>query len=144
MSLTSTYPFQQMSVGDSFTVSDRFQHARVAASEYARRNGVVFSCRMQDDRTMRVHRVENNQAPVDRRGARGRRRIVTAIAEPTRNQFTEWLSTFGVAQAYIMPVNYSHCYAAMEAWCELATLQGAMSFACDRTSDNALRIRRIA
>lgn len=143
MNLTKSYPFDQMAVGDSFTVAERFQHARVAASEYARRYGVVFTCRVQDDRTMRVYRVENNQAPVDRRGARGRRRIVQAIAEPSKHEFQQWLLQFTIAQTYIMPAHYSHCFAAFEAWVELLQFTSLQRYTCVR-SDGTLRIMRIA
>lgn len=122
MSLTKQYPFESMSVGDSFTVIARFQHARVAASEYGRKHGCVFTCRMQEDRTMIVYRVEANQASVDVRGRRGRRRIV-ANADPTALQFDAWLQGFSVGQSYTMPSSYVHLYAAMQAWCELHSIK---------------------
>lgn len=143
--LTSTYPFKQMTVGDSFTVTTQFQHCRVAASDYARRNGIVFSCRMQHDnlgnQSMVCHRVENNQAPVDRRGARGKRRIVTAVAEPSKDQFQAWLLTFAVGQTYIMPASFAHTFSAMEAWSELLAYTNDARFTCQRT--DRLRITRV-
>lgn len=111
-----------MSVGDSFIVASRFQHARVAASEYAKRHGCVFTCRMQPDRTMIVYRVASDQARIDNRGRIGKRRIV-ACTDPTAMQFDTWLATFQVGQAYSMPASYSHIYVAMQAWCELHSIK---------------------
>jgi len=141
MNLTKSYPLNQMAIGDYFVVRDRFQHARVAASEYARRHGMAFSCRMQEDGTMHVYRCENNQAIVDQRGSRGRRRIVRAVNEPSAAQFSEWLSTFAVGQSYMMPACYSHLFAAMLAWCELHSIKSNQCIAVERIGDE-LRITR--
>lgn len=122
MNLTKTYPFDSMSIGDSFVVSTRFQHARVAASEYARRHNQAFTCRVQPDRTMIVYRVANDQKIVDQRGRRGRRRIA-AVNDPTAMQFAQWLDSFTPGQSYLMPAHYSHLFAAMIAWCELYSLK---------------------
>lgn len=125
MSLTATYNFAALSVGNSITVYDRFQHARVAASEYARRHNVVFTCRVQDDpRCMVITRCESNQANVDKRGARARRRLPVAN-DPTQVQFSQWLAGFGIGSTYIMPAHYSHLFLAMQAWCELHSLRNA-------------------
>lgn len=138
--LTKSYPFNSMSVGDSFVVTSRFQHARVAASEYARRNNVVFTCRMQDDGTMIVYRVSIDQQPIDQRGRRGRRRI-TASVDPTASQFGEWLATFGVGQSYLMPASYDHLFVAMVAWCELFSLHSGRCVVAQRQGVSLL-IRR--
>lgn len=145
MSLTSTYPFESMQVGDSFVVSDRFQHARVAASEYARRNGQCYSCRVEyvdGQRYLRVHRTMNDQIPVDRRGSRGRRRIVQAVAEPSSADFSTWLITFAVGQQYIMPESYTHLYSAMIAWCELHSIKHSV-YVSAQVVNNELVIKRI-
>ncbi len=47
MNLTKQYPFGEIKVGQYFEVRDRFQHARVAASEYGRKHRMCFTCRMQ-------------------------------------------------------------------------------------------------
>ena len=135
MNLTKTYPFDSMSVGDSFTILTRFQHARVAASEYSRKHGVCFTCRMQDDGSMKVYRCENNQLPVDQRGRRGRRRIVQAVNEPSSAQFGEWLSTFDIGQRYNMPAIYAHLFTAMQAWCELHSLRTGRMVTAERLGD---------
>lgn len=134
MTLTASYPFRSMSVGDSFVIRQRFQHCRVAASEYAHRHGVVFTCRMQADRSMIVYRVASDQHPVDQRGRNGRRHIPSQSSDPTALQFDTWLASLAPGQSYLMPASYRHLYAAMQAWCELhsikrnrhvtATLQG--------------------
>lgn len=127
MNLTKQYPFTSMTIGDSFTVSSRYQHARVAASEFARKHGWVFTCRMNEEipgqpRTMTIHRVEQDQATIDNRGRRGRRRIV-ASCDPSAMQFDQWLLTFTKGQSYTMPLSYSHLYLAMQAWCEVHRLK---------------------
>lgn len=142
MNRTAKYPLSTMSVGDSFKVYESFQHCRVAASEYARKHGMVFSCRMQDDGSMIVHRCEANQATVDARGARGRRRIVSATTEPTSQQFIEWLTSFGLGSSYVMPSNYSHLFLAMQAWCELAAYRTPYHYDAQRI-DSTLVIKRI-
>lgn len=81
---------------------------------------------------MRVFRCENNQIPVDQRGARGRRRIVQAVSEPSSTQFGEWLATFHVGQQYIMPASYAHLYSAMIAWCELYSIKSGRSVLAER------------
>jgi hypothetical protein len=129
MNLTKSYPFDSMSVGDSFVVNQRYQHARVAASEYARRHNVVFTCRMQEDRSMLVIRVAHDQERVDQRGRNGRRRI-PANSDPTQLQFMQWLATFAVGQSYTMPALYSHLFLAMAAWCELYSIRAS----CNVTS----------
>jgi hypothetical protein len=141
MNLTSTYPFDSMSVGDSFTVIGRFQHARVAASEYARKHSQCYTCRMQPDGTMKIFRCEANQIPVDQRGRRGRRRIVQAVNEPSSIQFGEWLATFAVGQSYNMPASYAHLFTAMIAWCELYSLRSGRNVRAERNGDTLVITR---
>lgn len=135
--LTSMYPFRSMSVGDTFRVLSRFQHCRVAASDYSRKHGYVFTCRMQDDGTMLVHRVSNDQKPIDQRGSRGRRRIVVNH-DPTQAQFAEWLATFAVGQSYSLPASYGHLFLVMDAWTEIYSLRSGRQFTTSRVGDNLL------
>lgn len=123
--LTKQYPFDSLSVGSSFTVYQRFQHCRVAASEYARRHNLVFTCRMAHDNgtdSMTVYRVEVSQRPVDQRGRNARRRIPSQ-SDPTALQFDTWLASLLPGQSYLMPATYAHCFNAMQAWCELHSLK---------------------
>jgi hypothetical protein len=131
-----------MSVGDSFTVTERFQHCRVAASEYSRRFNVVFTCRKQDDDTMIVYRVANDQKPVDQRGRHGRRKIVT-VSEPTAMQFDQWLASFEPGQSYVMPETYSHLFAAIIAWCELHSIKRQRSITASLIGGKLLITRLI-
>lgn len=146
MNLTRQYQFNTLGIGDSLVVYQRFQHARVAASEYARRHNVVFSCRVEYDdagnKSMRIHRVAQDQARVDNRGRNGRRRIASNN-EPTALQFDAWLSGFSVGQSYIMPASYSHMYAAMQAWCELHSIKHHRSIVTI-VSNGELHIERSA
>lgn len=142
MNLTKTYPFHTMQIGDSFTVSARFQHARVAASEYARRHNMVFTCRVQDDDTMIIYRVAQDQAKIDQRGRSGRRRITNTI-DPTAMQFGQWLAGFQVGQSYTMPSSYSHLYTAMIAWSELYSLRSGRSIVASMNG-GALLINRLS
>jgi hypothetical protein len=119
MNLTKQYPFQALSVGNHFIVTERFQHARVAASEFARKHGMVFTCRMQSDGTMHVIRVEANQASVDVRGAKGKRRIPVIVKQPTKAEFMGWLAMFLPGQSFAMPATYTASFDLMSAWVEL-------------------------
>lgn len=128
MNLTKQYPFHALSVGNHFTVTERFQHARVAASEFARKNGMVFTCRMQSDGTMRIYRVEASQAAVDSRGARGKRRIPVTAKQPTKAEFMGWLATFQAGQSFAMPTTYVLSFELMAAWVELFAVKTNQTF----------------
>lgn len=141
--LTSQYPFDAMTVGSVFTVYSRFQHARVAASEYGRKHGCVFTCRMQDDGSMQVHRVSNDQANVDQRGRRSNRRLAHATNDPTREQFMQWIGSFEIGQSYTMPIAYTHLYSAMTAWCEVYSLRINRSIVATLLPDMTLLIQRV-
>jgi hypothetical protein len=119
MTLTSQYHFASLTVGNYITVVERFQHARVAASEFARRHGMVFSCRMQPDGTMRVYRVAADQAKVDVRGRTGKRRIPARVDLPTKAQFMQWLDTLPVGTLYYMPISYASHYMLFDAWIDI-------------------------
>lgn len=119
--LTATYPLATLNVGSYFTVYNRFQHARVAASEYGRKHRQAFSCRMQDGepRSMRVYRVEFDQATVDQRGRNGRRElpdVPASIVAPTREQYCAWLASFAPGQSYAMPIAYYGMFGNMMEW----------------------------
>lgn len=141
--LTAQYPFDALTVGNYFTVYARFQHARVAASEYGRKHGMVFSCRMQPDRTMRVYRVASDQARVDQRGRHGKRRIESTTVEPTQVQFNEWLDTFEHGQSYSMPTSYRASYLLMTAWVSLYALQHGEAWKCGTSGKGELLITRL-
>lgn len=128
MTRTSQYPFNSLAVGNYFIVAEQFQHARVATSEFGRKNGVVFSCRKQPDGTMRVYRVEASQATVDNRGRQGRRRIPNAVSQPTKQQFCEWLNTFAPGYSFLMPDTYSQSFQLIQAWTELYSLKTGVQF----------------
>lgn len=140
--LTATYPFTALQVGNYFTVSTKYQHARVAASEYGRKHGMVFSCRKQPDGTMRVYRVASDQRTVDVRGRQGKRRIDTSIAMPTEQQFMEWLATFKPTEMYAMPVIYRQHYLLMQAWVSLYALRTNQAWKCGNTTTGELLITR--
>lgn len=147
--LTSSYPLESLAVGQYFTVYNRarFQHARVAASEYGRRHSRAYSCRIQEDgRTMRVYRVADNQMRVDQRGAVGRRLlpdVPRSIVEPTRAQFLEWLASFAPGQSYAMPVSYSAMYVNMVQWCLEYTNQTNILVTAGLWHDRTLMIHRL-
>jgi hypothetical protein len=122
MTRTSQYHLETLAIGDSIVVTERFQHARVAASEYARRNNACFTCRMQDDGSMIIYRVNLDQRPIDARGRRGKRKIVSTV-DPTALQFQQWLGSFAPGSSYTMPRSYSHLFVAMIAWCELYSIK---------------------
>lgn len=148
--LTSSYPLDSLAVGQYFTVNyrARFQHARVAASEFGRKHSRAFSCRIQDDgQTMRVYRVADSQAHVDKRGRNGRRMlpaIPQSIVEPTRVQFLEWLRTFAPGQSYSMPVSYSAMYLNMVSWCFEYSSQTGILITAGLWHDRSLMIHRVA
>lgn len=141
-SRTSQYPFSDLGIGHYFSVDEHFQHARVAASEYGRRNGVVFSCRMQEDRTMRVYRVERNQASVDVRGRQGHRAIPQAVTLPSKQQFTGFLLTLKPGMSYKMPAQYSSAFELMQAWTELTALKTRIVLRSALQSDGTLLLSR--
>ena len=141
--LTASYPFASLSVGNHFIVRSRFQHARVAASEYARKNGVVFSCRMQADRTMHVYRVAKDQEPIDKRGRHGRRRIEAALHLPTQQEFDGWLGTFKADQSFAMPVTYRAQYLLMQAWASLYAIHNKQEWKSGNTANGELMLTRI-
>lgn len=141
--LTSQYPFDALAVGNYFTVYSRYQHARVAASEYGRKHGLVFSCRMQPDRTMRVYRVASDQQKVDQRGRQGKRRIDHVLAMPTEQEFYQWLATFAPGQSFSMPTTYRAHYLLMQAWCSLYAIKTSQQWKCGNSSDGTLLITRI-
>lgn len=140
--LTETYPLAALAVGEYFTVRDHFQHARVAASEYGRKHGLVFSCRMQQDRTMRVYRVARDQASVDVRGRNGKRRIDVVVAVPTQVQFNNWLATFQPTQLFVMPKSYQLHFLLMQAWVSLYAIEHGQEWACGTDSNGNLLITR--
>jgi hypothetical protein len=142
MNHTSEYPFDALAVGNYFTVHDHMQHARVAASEYGRKHGMVFSCRMQPDRTMRVYRCDGSQANVDKRGRQGKRAIPTTIKQPTKQEFFDWLSTFKPGQLFVMPSTYTATFLLMQAWTELYSIKNAATFRSALQSDGTLLIAR--
>lgn len=139
---TAQYPFAGMAVGNYFTVWSHFQHARVAASEYGRKNGMVFSCRKQPDGSMRVYRVEGSQALVDQRGRQGKRRIPSTVHQPTKQEFVGWLATFAPGQSFTMPATYSQTFLAMQAWCELYSLQSGIAMHSALQPNGTLLIAR--
>jgi hypothetical protein len=140
--LTATYPLETLTVGNYFTVTNQFQHARVAASEYGRKHGMVFSCRKQDDGSMRVYRVARDQANVDIRGRQGHRHIPQSIVIPTQEQFNQWLSTFNAGSSYAMPTTYRGHYLLFTAWVSLYALQNAATWHCGNNSNGELLITR--
>lgn len=142
MTRTSEYPFDALTVGNYFVVSDHHQHARVAASEYGRKHGMVFSCRMQPDRTMRVYRCDGSQANVDKRGRQGKRVIPTTIKQPTKQEFFGWLNTFKPGQSFVMPSAYTDTFLLMQAWVELYSLKANVSMHSALQSDGTLLIAR--
>jgi|SRR5882724_3563429 len=136
MNRTKQYGFESLSVGNYVVVTERFQHARVAASEYGRKNNAVFSCRMQDDGSMHVYRCDATQATVDVRGARGKRRIHYSNG-PTRDQFNAWLT--GLAACTVtMPATYAAQFDLMSAWCELYSLRSGVQVTAIRQGDTLL------
>ncbi len=128
MTRTSQYNFDSLAVGNYLVVADHYQHARVAASEFGRKHGMVFSCRMQPDRTMRVYRVEASQSTVDNRGRQGRRRIPQTTPQPTKQQYMGWLATFEPGQSFLMPSDYAGSFQLMQAWTELYSLKVGVQF----------------
>lgn len=140
--LTATYPFTALAVGNYFTVEEQFQHARVAASEYGRKHGQCYSCRKQQDGTMRVYRVNVDQRSVDQRGRRGKRRIDVSIPMPTEEQFYSWLATFMPTMSYVMPATYRQHYLLMQAWTSLYAIRNRQEWHCGMTSNQELMINR--
>lgn len=124
--LTQAYNFGSLQVGDYLVVYERFQHARVAASEYGRKHRMVFSCRMQANSTMHVYRVEGTQANIDKRGRQGKRIIPRKVDLPTKDQFITWLGTLQPGQHVNMIVDYEGMYPVMQAWCELYSLRSGI------------------
>lgn len=119
MNRTKMYRFHTLAVGQSITLPATWdhQHARVAASEHARRYGKCFTCRMQEDRTMIIYRVEDAQYRIDARGRNGRRHIPAQVASvPTEQTFCTWLATFTDGQSYTVSIAYRNYYARMAQW----------------------------
>jgi hypothetical protein len=141
--LTASYPFASLSVGNYFTVLRKYQHARVAASEYGRKNGMVFSCRMQEDRSMRVYRVAKDQEPVDKRGRHGRRRIDTALHLPTQTEFDAWLGTFKAGQSFAMPITYRAQFLLMQAWASLYSIHSKQEWKTGNNAKGELMLTRV-
>lgn len=141
MTLTDTYPLRALAVGQHFTVQNRFQHARVAASEYGRKHGMCFSCRMQDDGTMRVYRCERTEAMVDQRGRNGKRRI-DYVACPTQDQFNSWLATFAPGQLQVIPRTMQDHYLLFQAWLTLYSMQHGQAWRCGTDSNGNLLVTR--
>jgi hypothetical protein len=123
MTLTSSYGLEALNIGEYVVVYEHFQHARVAASEHARKHGKAFSCRKQSNGTMHVYRVAANQANVDRRGSRSKRYIPYPVPMPTKDDFMSWLGTMAVGQSQVMLKEYEGMYPVMQAWCELYSLK---------------------
>lgn len=121
--LTQAYNFGSLQVGDYLVIYDRFQHARVAASEYGRKHSMVFSCRMQPNQTMHIYRVSGSQAGVDRRGRQGKRIIPRKVDMPSKVDFLNWLDTLNPGQHVNMVQDYEGMYPVMQAWCELYSLR---------------------
>lgn len=121
--LTHAYNFGSLQIGDYLVVYERFQHARVAASEYGRKHNMVFSCRMQPNGTMHVYRVNATQATVDRRGRVGKRAIPHKVDFPSKDEFITWLGTLQPGQHVNMVKEYEGMYPVMMAWCELYSLR---------------------
>lgn len=142
MNLTKQYPFESLAIGNYFTVREKYQHARVAASEYARKHGQCYTCRMQPDGTMRVIRVERDQIPVDARGARGRRKIPATVTFPTKQQFTAWLLNLAPGELYYMPATYQSQFELMQAWCELCSIKANVSIKSALQANGTLLIAR--
>lgn len=140
---TSQYPFAALTVGNYFTVTEQFQHARVAASEYGRRHGMVFSCRKQPDRTMRVYRVAADQARVDQRGRQGKRIIpVQAATMPSQSDFCGWLSMFKPGDSFALPSAYAPHFQLMQAWCELHSFRTGVAYRSALQSNGTLLVAR--
>lgn len=147
MNLTKLYPFSAMTVGSSFVVYSRFQHARVAASEYGRKHGMCFTCRMEEDngngRTMRVHRIELDQTTVDQRGRNGKREIVTPeVDHPTESEYLGWLAT--LTGTYNMPLSYQARYPEMMLWTSQYNDRTGRFVTAGLWHDGSLMITRIA
>jgi len=126
MNRTKAYQFNSMLPGDSFTVTGRhnFQHARVAASDHSRKTGNAYTCRIQEDGlTMIVHRCDNDQLPVDRRGSRAKRKLAAPAVDPTRESFMLWLTTLPTGTSVTIHAHYSHLFDRMQDWCEIYSLR---------------------
>jgi hypothetical protein len=141
MTLTATYPLAALAVGQFFTVNSRLQHARVAASEYGRKHGMAFSCRVQEDGSMRVYRCERSQAVIDQRGRNGKRRIDYQQA-PTQDQFNTWLATFDAGQLQVISNTMHDHYLLMQAWLSLYALQTGQAWRCGTDSNGNMLVTR--
>lgn len=146
--LTSTYPFKSLAIGDSFTVYNDFQHCRVAASEYGRKHGQCYTCRMADEpRRMTITRCKDSQAVIDQRGRSGRREIPlvpTTIVEPSRSQYLEWLATFAPGQSYRMPASYTHLFGNMMLWTAQFSQSTGHMYTAGLMADGSLSIFYVA
>lgn len=148
----SKYPLRSMEVGQHFTLPAEWDHthARLAASQYARANGMAFTCRKQDDGTMKVYRIEANQADVDRRGPDSQRSIPQIQIEnrpayetlPTVHQFEQWLATFPTGSAWTMKQAYSHGYSLMASWVIDYAIRTRQSYSTYVNADGMLVIVR--
>lgn len=147
----SNYPFKNMVVGQSFTlpVGWDMQHARVSASEYGRRHNAVFTCRMQEDGSMRIYRVALSQQDIDRRGRNSMRVIpsteILTLANanvPTEDQFKQWLGTLTPGSHYDMPISYSTVYQRMASWVVSYGLEHGVPYSTSLTASGLLRIAR--
>lgn len=145
----SKYPFLNMQVGQSFTLPSGWdmQHARVAASEYGRRHNMVFTCRMQDDGSMIVYRIEGTQATVDKRGRASKRVIPDVLTAansgmPTEQQFRDWLATLPPGTSYDMPHHYDSMYARFVVWTMTYGLNTSTAIATMITDTGLLRFMR--
>lgn len=143
MNRTASYPFNTMLPGDTFVVYGRenFQHARVACSDRSRRTREAYSCRIQEGgQTMLVHRCEDNQKPVDRRGAIAKRKLTTPVSDPSREQFMLWLATLPTGTTVTMHAHYTHLYDRMIDWCEIYSLRYSVNVLTS-VSQNGLLIQ---
>jgi hypothetical protein len=146
------YPLHTLSVGESFVVPADWDmtHVRLAASQYGKSTGKVFTCRKQNDGSMRVWRCEANQADVDRRGPDAMRLIpmqqVQTIPNyaqmPTEAQFKEWLSSLPQGGAYTLKGQYSIGYQQMAAWTVEHAVRTRQAYSTSINSDGLLVIVR--
>jgi hypothetical protein len=148
----SAYPLRTLEVGESFTVPANWNHthARLAASQYAHASGKVFTCRKQDDGTMRVWRIAEDQRDIDRRGPDSQRAIpaVQATATPnyapmpTQPEFDAWLATFPAGSAWTMKQAYSNGYAVMASWVVNYAVRTRQAYSTWINGDGCLVIAR--
>lgn len=152
MTKRSNYPLKTLAIGQYFDVPLGWdtQHVRVSASEYGRATGKVFTCRKQDDGSMRVYRIEPSQRDIDRRGRNSMRVIPQPVALtladytplPNEQEFSVWLDSLHKGAKYTMGRQYAHGYALMATWTVNHALRTGSMYATSVDEYGALVIIR--